>query len=78
MLHIFLSGGLCLNPNKTLVQNTGDDKTSVHGTSSKIYTAEINNKTVTDFPKKISFKNFNKLQIMYFYYTKRLKKKYRT
>ncbi len=78
MQHIFLSGGFCLNPNKTLVQNTGDDNTSVHGTSSKIYTAEINNKTVTDFPKKISFKNFNKLQIMYFYYTKRLKKKYRT
>lgn len=73
--HIFLSKGLCLNPKKTLVQNTGDDNQGVHKTNNKIYNSPINNKLISKFPNKISFNNLSKIQTILFYITKKIKKK---
>ena len=72
--HIFLSKGLCANPKKTLVQNTGDDSDGVHKTNSKIYTSKINNQVISKFSNKIKFKNLNKLQTAWFYIVKKIKK----
>ena len=75
--HIFLSNGFCLNPKKTLVQNTGDDESSIHGTNTKLYNSRMNDEIITKFPNKVNFLFINKIQVIYFYFYKRLKKKYK-
>ncbi len=72
--HIFLSKGLCVNPYKSLVQNTGEDSEGVHGIDFKLYNSKINNNKVYKFPTKLKFNTLNKLRIILFYITKRFKK----
>ncbi len=73
--HIFLSGGLCVNPKKTLVQNTGNDNEATHKINSKIYNSKINNHVISTFSNKSKFDYINKLQTVWFYIIKKIKKK---
>ena len=72
---IYLNQGLCLQPVKSLVKNTGMDGTGVHNSVEKVYDGKLNNSSITNYPKKDDFKLFYKLQIIIFYINKNLRKK---
>tara|TARA_A100001011_G_C14251049_1_gene817855 strand:+ start:106 stop:993 length:888 start_codon:yes stop_codon:yes gene_type:complete len=72
---IYLNQGLCLQPVKSLVQNTGMDGSGVHNSDQKVYEGKINNLFIKNFPKKNIFKLFYKIQIISFYINKNLRKK---
>jgi GT2 family glycosyltransferase len=65
---IFLSGGLTLNPSKSLINNIGHDGTGIHSGMNDIYHVIINPQAIKTFPEKIeenvlvyqSIKNFLK------------------
>ena len=72
---IYLNEGLCLQPLKSLVKNTGMDGTGVHNSDQRVYEGKMNNSYITSYPKKDDFKLFHKLQIIIFYINKNLRKK---
>ena len=72
---IYLNQGLCLQPVKSLVKNTGMDGSGVHNSEEKVYEGKINNSSITNYPKKDDFKLFHRLQIIIFYINKNLRKK---
>ena len=72
---IYLNQGLCLQPVKSLVNNTGMDGSGVHNSDKKVYEVKLNNLPITNFPKKDYFKLFHKIQIVSFYINKNLRKK---
>ena len=68
---IFIQNGLCLQPIKSLVNNTGADGSGVHNSQPKIYSVKLNDSNIKIFPEKYSFTIFNKLQVISFYMYKK-------
>ena len=50
---VFLNGGLCLNPSKSLINNIGHDGTGVHSNIENMYDVQISQKPVQFFPNEI-------------------------
>ncbi len=50
---IFLKGGLTLNPSHSLVHNIGNDGSGIHSNNEHIYSVQIAQKPVTQFPDVI-------------------------
>lgn len=50
---IFLKGGLTLNPSHSLVHNIGHDGTGVHSNVEHMYSVEVAQKPVVNFPTEI-------------------------
>lgn len=51
---VFLNGGLCLNPSKSLINNIGHDGTGIHSNIENMYDVKISQKPVQFFPNDIA------------------------
>ena len=71
---IYLSKGLCLNPVNSLVQNNGIDGSGTHKSISNLYTVNLNQNKITDFPERLNL-NFKYLIKMIFFYRNKNKNK---
>ena len=72
--HIFINGGVCLNPSKSLVRNMGFDGTGEHKSTNKFY--EINNLNRSgnfNFPNKVTKSKLNEFLIIFEYIKKNIK-----
>ena len=50
---VFLRGGLCLHPGRSLVQNIGHDGSGTHGDMTDIYNVRLDNNRISTYPKEI-------------------------
>jgi GT2 family glycosyltransferase len=51
---VFLSGGLSINPSRSLIENIGTDGTGVHSGLTDIYKVSMSREPVTEFPPAIA------------------------
>jgi hypothetical protein len=74
--YIFLNGGLCVQPLKSLVQNKGMDGSGERKIRSNFYKSKLNNSRISTYPKNIKFLNSHKAQLIIFFIYKTFKKNY--